>query len=277
VRNKCKKSGDDVTEKAKQYIETDRRVRSNKKAESEIYPSIEGFQISREGLKEGFNFYDQDGLIDNTSIGTSPNQVPRYNARLPLYLDKNISANLATADGKTTLPWTDYYVDCDQQATEADKTICRNAENKKNDYIVAINREFQRANDLLNIYYNVTAKKDTQTVTLLEEADVKAIIENQNKNIALIKQNALYDYDEYNSLAFYEDLIFFLYYALFIMFVFISLREYFSSSSYNYKNIAILIILGTYPIFILQVTLWLLNALTKVSEMLGLKNIRFWN
>jgi hypothetical protein len=278
VRNKCKNSGNVVTEKAKQYIETDRRVRANKKAESEIYPSIQGFQIRREGVKEGFDFYDrQDQLIDNTSIGTSPNQVPRYNARLPLYLDKNTSSILATADGKTTLPWTDYYVNCDQQATETDRTTCRNAVDKKNDYIVAINREFQRANDLLNIYYNVTAKKDTQTVTLLEEADVKAIIENQNKNIALMKQNALYDYDEYNSLAFYEDLVFFLYYALFIMFVFISLREYFSSSSYNYKNIAILILLGTYPKFILPAVLWLLNALTKVSEMLGLKNIRFWN
>jgi hypothetical protein len=60
------------------------------------------------------------------------------------------------------------------------------------------------------------------------------------------------------------------------MFVFISLREYFSTSSYNYKNIAIVIILGTYPKFILPAVLWLLNGLTKVSEMLGLKNVRFW-
>ena len=91
-----------------------------------------------------------------------------------------------------------------------------------------------------------------------------------------MKQNALYDYDEYNSLAFYEDLVFFLYYALFIMFVFISLREYFSTSSYNYKNIAIVIILGTYPKFILPAVLWLLDVLTKSTEMLGLKNVRFW-
>ena len=272
VRNKCKKSGDNVTEKARQYIETDRRVRANKKAESEIYPSIEGFQISREGVKEGFDFYNREDpiIVNPVFTGTT---IPRYNVRLPLLSDTGVNA-----DGKTTLLWTDYYVICDSQTPETARTTCRNAVNKKNDYIVAINREFQRANNLLNTYYNVSTKKDSQAkLTLLEEPDIKAILENQKKNIALMKQNALYDYDEYNSLAFYEDLVFFLYYALFVMFVFISLREYFSSSSYNYKNIAILIILGTYPKFILQLMLWLLNGLTKVSEMLGLKNIRFWN
>jgi hypothetical protein len=60
------------------------------------------------------------------------------------------------------------------------------------------------------------------------------------------------------------------------MFVFISLREYFSTSSYNYINIAIVIILGTYPKFILPAVLWLLDVLTKSTEMLGLKNVRFW-
>jgi hypothetical protein len=121
-------------------------------------------------------------------------------------------------------------------------------------------------------------KKDNQNnLTLLDDTDIVSILENQKKNIELIKQNAQYDYDEYNSLSFYEDLVFFLYYALFVMFVFISLREYFSSSSYDYKNIAILILLGTYPKFILPLTLWILNGLTKVTEMLGLKNVRFWS
>ena len=87
-------------------------------------------------------------------------------------------------------------------------------------------------------------KKDDQnnlTLFVLGDNDIDSILENQKKNIELIKQNAQYDYDEYNSLSFYEDLVFFLYYALFVMFVFISLREYFSSSSYDYKNIVILI------------------------------------
>jgi len=269
VRNKCKNSGDDVTEKAKQYIETDRRVRENKKAESEIFPVIEGFQISREGLKEGFNFYDSQTLIANTVYPNTT--IPSYNERLPLLLDTNFTTN-----GQTILPWGEYYYDCSRQQDESDRTKCKNAVNKKNDYITAINREFQRANNLLNTYYNVSKKKDSQFITLLEEPDIRSILENQKKNIALIKQNALYDYDEYNSLAFYEDLVYFLYYALFIMFVFISLREYFSTSSYDYKNIAIVIILGTYPKFILPAVLWLLDVLTKSTEMLGLKNVRFW-
>ena len=270
VRNKCKKSGDDVINKAKQYIETDRRVRANKKAEGEIFPVIEGFQISNEGVKEGFNFYDrQDIITDNTVFpGTT---IPSYNIRLPLLSDPDNTNSRATVDSKTIIPWNQYYIDCNQQ-----QSTCKNAVNKKNDYALAINREFQRANNLLNTYYNVSTKKDSQFITLLEEPDIKSILENQKKNIALMKQNALYDYDEYNSLAFYEDLVFFLYYALFVMFVFISLREYFSTSSYNYINIAIVIILGTYPKFILPAVLWLLNGLTKVSEMLGLKNVRFW-
>ena len=274
VRNKCKKSGDDVINKAKQYIETDRRVRANKKAEGEIFPVIEGFQISNEGVKEGFNFYDKQApIIDNTDFpGTT---IPRYNIRVPLLSDPDNTNSRATVDSKTIIPWNQYYIVCNQQDLN-DQSTCKNAVNKKNDYALAINREFQRANNLLNTYYNVSTKKDSQFITLLEEPDIKSILENQKKNIALMKQNALYDYDEYNSLAFYEDLVFFLYYALFVMFVFISLREYFSTSSYNYINIAIVIILGTYPKFILPAVLWLLNGLTKVSEMLGLKNVRFW-
>lgn len=274
VRDKCKKIGDDVTEKAKQYVETDRRVRENKKAESEIFPVIEGFQISREGVKEGFNFYDtQDVIINNTKFPNT--DIFTYNSRLPLFKD---TVKAQTGSQQTTiLPWVDYYVNCDDQTDSLVQTTCKNAENKKNDYAVAINREFQRANNLLNTYYNVSNKSDNQSrLTLLEEPDIKSILENQKKNIALIKQNALYDYDEYNSLAFYEDLVFFLYYALFTMFVFFSLREYFSSSSYDYKNIAIVIILGIYPKFILPVVLWLLDVLTKSTEMLGLKNVRFW-
>lgn len=268
VRDKCKKSGDDVTEKAKQYIETDRRVRENKKAESEIFPVIEGFQISKEGVKEGFDFYDtQDRIIDNTQFPNTT--ILSYNSRLPLFKD-TVKAETGEQQ-KTILPWVDYYVDCGAD------TKCKNSENKKNYYAVAINREFQRANNLLNTYYNVSNKSDNQSrLTLLEEPDIKSILENQKKNIALIKQNALYDYDEYNSIAFYEDLVFFLYYALFTMFVFFSLREYFSSSSYDYKNIAIVIILGIYPKYILPAVLWLLDVLTKSTEMLGLKNVRFW-
>jgi len=281
TRRKCRVSGNDVIEKASQYAETDRRVRENKKKEESIYPSVQGFQVSREGfmvgehpVKEGFDFYEEEKLVDNTLIGTVPDQVPRYNVRMPLLNDA--TSIRSTADGKTIIPWNQYYVDCSQQsAGQVEK--CKLAVTKKTEYIAGINKQFERANRLLNTYYNVTNKSDGQSkMTLLEEADVKSILDTQKKNIALIKQNALYDYDEYNSLAFYEDLVVFIYYALFLMFVFISIREYFTSGSYDYKNIIVLILLGTYPKFILIVVLWILNGLTKVTEMLGLKNVGFW-
>jgi hypothetical protein len=281
MKKKCRSSRREAMEKAVQYVETDRRVRENKKKEDSIYTPVQGFQVSREGfmvgeepVKEGFDFYEEQKIVDNTLIGAVPNQVPRYNVRLPLLSDDN--AIRSTVDGKTILPWDQFYVDCSQQnAGQVD--ICKLAVNKKNEYISGINKNFERANRLLNTYYNVSNKSDSQSkLTLLEEADIKSILENQKKNIALIKQNALYDYEEYNSLAFYEDLVLFLYYALFLMFLFISIREYFSTSSYNYLNIVILILLGTYPRYILIAVLWILNGLTKITDALGLKNVSFW-
>jgi len=280
MKNKCSNSGRELMDKAVQYVETDRRVRENKKKEDSIYTPVQGFQVSREGfmvgeepVKEGFDFYEEHTVAVNAPIGIEQNRVPRYNVRLPLLSDEN--ANRSTGDGKTIIQWDQYYVDCSQQ--DAGKETCTLAVNKKNEYISGINKNFERANRLLNTYYNVSNKSDSQSkLTLLEEADIKSILENQKKNIALIKQNALYDYDEYNSLAFYEDLVFFLYYALFLMFLFISIREYFSTSSYSYSNIVILILLGTYPKYILIAVLWILNGLTKITDALGLKNVNFW-
>jgi hypothetical protein len=69
----------------------------------------------------------------------------------------------------------------------------------------------------------------------------------------------------------------FLYYAVFAIFVIMSLRDFFSSSgAYDKRNIVILILLGFYPKYILPVVLWILNGLTRVGEILGLKNVRFW-
>ena len=285
MRVKCSKTSNKLMEKAVQYVETDRRVRENKASAGDIYPPVgssqQGFQLLQEGfsgneenVREGFEFYDSTTLADNTLVGVVPNQEPRYNVRLPNLPDE-IGVR-TTADGKTTLPWADYYVVCSDQR-DSDKEKCKVAVNKKNEYISGINKHFERANRLLNTYYNVSNKSDNQSrLTLLEEEDIKSILENQKKNISLIKQNALYDYDEYNSLAFYEDLVIFLYYALFVMFVFISIREYYTTTSYNYINIIVLILLGIYPKIILPSTLWLLNGLTKITEMLGLKNVSFW-
>jgi hypothetical protein len=286
MREKCKKTSNILKEKAIQYVETDRRVRENKAADGDIYPPIgsskQGFQVLQEGfgggeeetIREGFEFYDKTTLADNTLIGTVPNQEPRYNVRLPLLNDE--SSNRATAGGKTTLPWNEYYVVCSDQNPQLQET-CKLAVGKKNEYISGINSHFERANRLLNTYYNVSNKSDNQSkLTLLEEADIQAILENQKKNIALHKQNALYDYDEYNSLAFYEDMVIFLYYALFAMFVFISIRDFYTGASFDYIKIATVIFLGIYPKIILPAILWLLNMLTKVTEMLGIKNVTFW-
>ena len=136
--------------------------------------------------------------------------------------------------------------------------------------------------DLLNTYYKLSMTSDQSSEKLneilLSDKNIKSVIENQKKNIGLYKQNALYDYDEYNSLSFYEDMVSFIYYAVFAILVFMSLREFFSSASgaYDKRNIIILILFGIYPKYILPVVLWILNSLTKITELLGVKNVRFW-
>lgn len=285
TREKCKKSRDDLYEKANQYIETDRRVRANKKAEGDIYPtigggsgggSVEGFSTG--SVREGFDFYNESSIIANTDITVSGSTVKKYNVRLPRYKEDNGN----NTDGQTTLPWNEYYTDCSQQ-NQGDRLICEIANAKKSEYITSINGLFDKADRLLNTYYKLPTSSGSQTNAeieklLLDSSDIKSILENQKKNIALHKQNALYDYDEYNSLAFYEDLVAFLYYAVFIIFVVMSLRDYFSAGgSYDKRNFIILVILGVYPKYILQVVLWILRTLTSITEMLGLKNVRFWN
>jgi hypothetical protein len=302
TREKCQKTSADLSEKANQYIETDRRARANKKAEEDIYPPVgpQGFQVrsgsggrsgsgSVEGfaglggdeLKEGFDFYNDSAVSANGDIveatATAP-AVKRYNARLPRYKD----ASRSTTDGQTILPWAEYYTDCNG-VDETTKPKCEIANKAKDGYIDSINNLFDKADRLLNTYHKLhtvvgtTASAELEKL-LLNDSDITSVMNNQKKNIALYKQNALYDYEEYNSLAFYEDLVGFLYYAVFVIFLVMSLRDFFSSASgvYDKRNIIILILLGIYPKYILPVVLWMLNGLTKITEMLGLKNVRFW-
>jgi hypothetical protein len=304
TREKCQKSGADLSEKANQYIETDRRARANKKAEEDIYPSVgpQGFQVrggsgGRSGgggvegfaglggdeLKEGFDFYNGSAAVANGDIvaatGTTP-AVKTFNARLPRY--KDASRSISATDEQTILPWADYYTNCSGVTGEADKAKCEIANKAKDNYIDSINNLFDKADWLLNTYHKLH-KVDQVTTTevekiLLNNSDITSIMNNQKKNIALYKQNALYDYEEYNSLSFYEDLVGFLYYAVFVIFLVMSLRDFFSSvgGAYDKRNIIILILLGIYPKYILPVVLWMLTGLTKITEMIGLKNERFW-
>lgn len=303
IREKCGKSSSALITKANEYIETDRRCRANKAADNDMYPSItleeeeEGFQVRREAntnmvegffgnsnsIREGFDFYN--GSVYNGN-NTEVAGVLKFNKRLPRYAD--VTTNMATTDDNTNtiLPWNEYFVDCNSgTTTDLDKKTCINAQQATstaphvsidnfNSYINAL---FDKADKLLNRYYKLTVQNSYQKNASLS-IDTAAILENQKKNIALYKQNALYDYDEYNSLAFYEDLVMFLYYAVFAIFVFMSLREFFSSAggSYDKRNIIILILLGIYPKYILTVVLWILNGLTSITEFLGLKNVRFW-
>ena len=301
TREKCQKSGADLSEKANQYIETDRRARANKKAEEDIYPSVgpQGFQVrsgsggrsgSVEGfaglggdeLKEGFDFYNGSTVVANIDVvagTTTTPAVKTFNARLPRYKDGARS----TADGQTILPWAEYYTDCNG-VDETTKPKCEIANKAKDNYIDSINNLFDKADRLLNTYHKLHTVGDTTTASaelekiLLNDSDITSVMNNQKKNIALYKQNALYDYEEYNSLSFYEDLVGFLYYAVFVIFLVMSLRDFFSSASgvYDKRNIIILILLGIYPKYILPVVLWMLNVLTKITEMVGLKNVRFW-
>lgn len=302
TREKCQKTSADLSEKANQYIETDRRARANKKAEEDIYPPVgpQGFQVrsgsgGRSGggvegfaglggdeLKEGFDFYNGSAVVANGDVvagTTTTPAVKTFNARLPRYKDGARS----TTDGQTILQWAEYYTDCNGVTGDADKAKCEIANKAKDGYIDSINNLFDKADRLLNTYYKLhtvggtTASAELEKL-LLNDSDITSVMNNQKKNIALYKQNALYDYEEYNSLAFYEDLVGFLYYAVFVIFLVMSLRDFFSSASgaYDKRNIIILILLGIYPKYILPVVLWMLNGLTKITEMLGLKNVRFW-
>jgi hypothetical protein len=290
TRNKCRTSSNDLLVKAEQYIETDRRVRANKKAEGDMYPDIGGkpepFEVQRSGytnqLVEGFAGVGRitEGF-DFAIIADPPANNPKdkFNTRIPLYRDSGTARTTDT--DKTTLPWEQYYMSCDslgRDATEANRLSCKNANSTIDTYIQKINSEFDRADWLLNAYYAIMTKGDNQSkLTLLEERDIQSILDTQKKNINLYKQNALYDYEEYNSLAFYEDLVHFLYYAVFIIFAVLSLRTLFTGGNIEYRLIGIVVVLGIYPKYILQVVLWIVELIEKILEMLGLKNVRFWH
>jgi hypothetical protein len=306
IRDKCGKSMTDVIEKANKYVETDRRCRLDKAADNGISPSLlsdankAGFEVRREvntenvegfigtsgGIKEGFDFYNGSAHNGGNSVitpasGTVP-AIMTFNKRLPRYADGERNRASSDDNTNTILPWGDYYTPCTSGMNRIQTELCQNANIQIDKYANTINTLFDISDDLLNTYYKVslTSSQSPEKLNeiLLSDKNIKSVIENQKKNIALHKQNALYDYDEYNSLSFYEDMVSFIYYAVFAILVFMSLREFFSSASgaYDKRNIIILILFGIYPKYILPVVLWILNSLTKLTELLGVKNVRFW-
>lgn len=277
LKKLCGNSRDRVLTTARKYLEVDRRVRENKEKEQNIYP-VETMTTrggGGGGTIEGFNYYNvDDSYIQNPTIAKDT-----YNQRLPRYKQSNTTE--AGVD-KATLPWGEYYTVCG-----GDK-FCEKAHTEKDKYITTINSLFDKADEKLKLYQNAIQLKSMNmnesssqsTLNKLLDANngaaVSTAIENQKKEIDLYKQRALYNYDEYNSLSFIEDMFVFVYYAVFAIFVFMSIREFYSSGTYDKRNIVILILLGIYPKYILIVVLWLLNGLTEIMRMLGLKNVSFW-
>ena len=286
TKDLCGKSRESVLKTARKYLEVDRRVRENRLKEQNTYPvetmttNIEKFQTrssgSGGGVIEGFNYYNvENSYIANPAAGTSGT----FNQRLPRYTQTDTTT---TDTNKSTLPWAEYYTIC------SGDTFCVNAHKEKDKYITTINSLFDKADEKLKLYQNAIQLKSMNmrdsssqsTLNRLIDANNGAIvstaIENQKKDIDIYKQQALYNYDEYNSLSFIEDMFIFVYYAVFVIFVYMSIRDFYTSGTYDKKNIIILILLGIYPKYILIVVLWILNGLTKITDMLGLKNVRFW-
>jgi hypothetical protein len=277
TKETCNKSVDLVLDKANNYVKVFNRVEENRLKEQNIYPvepmmtNVEKFQTRSSGSGsgiEGFNYYN----VDNSYADKGA-----FNQRLPRYGD---TANTKDTDGKSTLPWNQYYTICETGAVS-----CKEAHRKKDEYISTINYLFDQAEKKLQVYYNVAVTLNSRVPSagnslsklVVGTNTVKTSLENQKKDIDLYKQQALYDYDQYNSLSFIEDMFVFVYYAVFAIFVYMSIRDFYSSyGGYDKRNIIILILLGVYPKYILKIALWLFNGLTEITRMLGLKNVSFW-
>jgi uncharacterized protein YecT (DUF1311 family) len=77
-------------------------------------------------------------------------------------------------------------VDCDKsypgQNEVQTKIRCNNANIQKDKYIKTINHEFDRADRLLNVLYNISLKSEFQgNPNYLKPEDVSALLENKKK------------------------------------------------------------------------------------------------
>ena len=279
TKETCSKSVGLVIEKANNYVKVFNRVQENHLKEQNIYQvepmttNVEQFQTRSSGsgsVIEGFNYYNVDNSYADK--GTFDQRLPRYNQS-----DKTTSGT-----DKSTLPWNQYYNDC---SGSSNAVSCKEAHRRKDEYISTINYLFDQAEKKLQVYYNVAVTLNSRvpgasnslSKLVVGTNTVKTSLENQKKDIDLYKQQALYDYDQYNSLSFIEDMFVFVYYAVFAIFVYMSIRELYSSyGGYDKRNIIILILLGVYPKYILKIVLWILNGLTEITRMLGVKNVSFW-
>jgi len=282
IKDECKNAPGNLVNSATKYIELDRRVKQHNIAENNIFPveSIQGFQL-REGLyagskeetesesesefgKEGFKWYRGSGG------GTVENK------RIPLYTEQNVR----TGTGTGILKWDDFYTDCTIQK-DADKQTCKSAMDNKSTYIKAINNLFFEADTLINVLYQLNTNTQSGGTSTSNDNRIellKKVVDKQSNEIDLFKQKARYSYEQYNTLSYVEDSFVFIYYALIIIYAVLLASDWFNQGqSFDKKNIIIMLLFIIYPNYILNIILWILAALNKLLQMLGIKNVQFWS
>lgn len=263
TKEMCDKAATVLIQSAEKYIEIDRRAKENWMKEQQTFPVQ-----PKQTKPETFQVRGGTSVIEGFDFNKAQAPLPRY--------DKSAT---------TTIPWNDYYTECG-----ASDAFCENAHQIKDQYIATVNTLFKKAEEKLVLYKTLIDQQRSQTSGVLRGQStlnnlldgtngevVNTVIQNQKKEIDLYKQQALYDYDQYNSLSFIQDMAIFVYYAVFAIFVYMSIRDFYSYGNYDKRNILILILLGIYPKYILIVVLWILNVLTTITHMLGLKNVSFWH
>jgi hypothetical protein len=309
IKKDCENAPNILLEKATIYLEVDRRVKENQKAEQNKMP-IEGFQFRSElgpiNKKSGFSVYEKlddgndifsgiTGIVGDTTVEEINKEgfdwyrgkprssgVTIENPRLPLYTEQNTN----TGPGTGILKWDNFYTNCKIQGDPAIVASCESAMNNKNTYIKAINNLFFEADTLINVLYQLNTSggssgSNSGGVNSSDNAErikvLKQVVDKQASEIDIYKQKAQYSYEEYNSLAGIESTLLFIYYALVIIYVTLFLRDWFlSRMTFDIRNVILLLVIVFYPNFILPLVLWCLAALNKFIHLLGIKNIQFW-
>jgi hypothetical protein len=288
IKEECKNATDNLIKSATKYIELDRRVKQNIISENSTFPveSIQGFQI-REKSYDGMNEIDSAGHMSQTEMETKTgkegfswyrgaNRKTVENPRLPLYTEQNIG----TGPGTGILTWANFYTDCSIQTDATARQVCSASMNNKSTYIKAINNLFFEADTLINVLYQLKQTSGGVASNANNENRIellKKIVDKQSSEIDLFRQKSRYSYEQYNTLSYVEDSFLFIYYALIILFGILLVKDWISSGeSFDKRNIVVLLLLYFYPKYILLIVIWVLTSITKLTQMLGIKNVQFW-
>lgn len=286
IKDNCDNASNDLLTKAIKYVEEDHRVKENQKAKIVNIDGVEGFQFlgntdtatatttatATAADTEGFEWYRGDPRSSGVRI-------TNMNPRIPLYSEQSIR----TGDGTGLLSWNKFYTDCKIQPS--DSIACESAMNNKNTYIKAINNLFFEADTLINVLNQLVNPSSEAGSTAISGTDnanrikvLQHVVQQQSSEIDVFKQKAQYSYEEYNTLTYIEDAIIFIYYALVIIYVLLFCRDWIMTRPpFNILQYIVILIMALYPRYILKIVLWILLALTKFVQLLGIKNVEFWS